>query len=220
MTDKIKIALVDDHILLRCALASVINDFDNCIVSLEASNGEELLQKLKNTNDHPDIVLLDLNMPCMNGFDTMRNLKTTYPNIHVLMLTMYDAEITLIKLLQLGVKGFLRKDIDPAELKFAIYSVNNSGFYYSNLTAGKLASFFRNNSRENLRTLATNLDDQQLEFLKHACSDMTYKEIAFQMKLSPRSIDGIRDQLFIKLDVKSRVGLALMAIKNGLVSVN
>jgi two-component system invasion response regulator UvrY len=135
------------------------------------------------------------------------------------MLTMYDSELTLIRLLQAGVKGFLKKDIDPGELKFAINSVMQSGYYYSTQTAGRLANLFRNNSKENLRLKHAMLEDNEIGFLRMACSDLTYKEIAQKMRLTPRSVDALRDQLFMKLDVRSRVGLAMVAIKNGVVSL-
>ena len=218
MEPKIKIAMVDDHVLLRNALASLINGFDNCKVVSQANNGQEFIKGL-HISSLPDVVLLDLNMPVMDGFDTATWLKDNYPTIHVLMLTMYDSELTLIRLLQAGVKGFLKKDIEPSELKFAINSVMQSGYYYSTSTAGRLANLFRNSVRDNLRLQNAMLDEDQIRFLKLACSDKTYKEIAQEMKLSPRSVDALRDHLFVKLDVKSRVGLAMVAIRNGVVNL-
>ena len=213
----IKIAMVDDHVLLRNALANLIDSFDNCKVVLQCSGGEELTRKLAK-NNFPDLVLLDLNMPDMNGFETATWIKIHFPQIHVLMLTMYDSELTLIRLLQAGVKGFLKKDVEPIELKFAITSVMNVGYYYSTQTAGRLANLFRNNAKDNSRLQNSTLSELEMNFLRLICTDLTYKEIALKMKLSPRSIDSLRDRLFIKLDVKSRVGLAMIAIRNGLIS--
>jgi len=209
--------MVDDHVLLRNALASLINSFDNCKVIYEANNGSEFIDKLS-TFLIPDVVLLDLNMPVMDGFDTAVWLRDNHPKIHVLMLTMYDSELTLIRLLQAGVKGFLKKDVEPSELKFAINSVVQSGYYYSTQTAGRLANLFRN-SKDNLRLQNSTLNDQEIKFLKFACTDLTYKEIAQSMNLTPRSVDALRDQLFLKLDVKSRVGLAMVAIRNGVINL-
>ena len=214
----IKLAMADDHALLRNALASLINSFDNCKVIYEAGNGKELITKMQQ-HPIPDVVLLDLSMPVMDGFDTAAWLNAHYPQVHVLMLTMYDSELTLIRLLQAGVKGFLKKDIEPSELKFAINSVIHEGYYYSTHTAGRLANLFRNNKRDNIRLQNTMLSDQEIEFLKFTCTDMTYKEIAQKMSLTPRSVDALRDQLFVKLDVKSRVGLAMVAIRNGIVTI-
>jgi DNA-binding NarL/FixJ family response regulator len=215
-SEKIKLALVDDHILLRNALATLIDSFDNCQVVHESNDGAEFIEKLSRKPE-PQIVLLDLNMPLMDGHETAIWLKKNKPHIHVLMLTMYDSDLTLIRLLQAGVKGFLKKDVHPSELKFALTSIIQSGYYYSTRTAGKLANLFRGNARENLRLQNSMLSEEEIGFLKHACSDMTYKEIAQQMGLTPRTIDVLRDQLFIKLDVKSRVGLAMVAIRNGLI---
>jgi two-component system invasion response regulator UvrY len=217
--NEIKIAIVDDHVLLRSALAGLIKNFGDCKVVFEADNGLELIEKIK-VKDKPDVILLDLNMPVMDGFDTALWLKEHFSEVHVVMLTMYDAEVTMIRLLQSGVKGFIKKDADPSELKFAIHSVMHSGYYYSTQAAGRLANLFRSHSRDNIRLQNSMLDDKEIRFLKLACSDLTYKEIAQTMCLTPRSVDAVRDQLFIKLDVKSRVGLAMVAIRNGIVSLN
>jgi len=215
--DSIKVALADDHILLRNALAALIDSFDDCRVINQSGNGKELISAISG-GVVPDVVILDLNMPEMDGFETAALLSKKFPNVHVLMLTMYDSELSLIRLLQSGVKGFLKKDIHPSELKFAIQTVVKSGYYYSNHTTGKLVSLFRNNTEGSLRLQNAMLSEQEISFLKLACSDLTYKEIAQKMGLNPRSIDTLRDHLFIKLDVKSRVGLAMVAIRNGVVT--
>lgn len=219
MDKKVNIAMVDDHILLRNALASLINGFGDCHVLFEVNNGRQLIERLKN-QPHPDIVLLDLNMPEMDGYATAYWMQENLPDIHVLMLTMYDSELTLIRLLQAGVKGFLKKDVPPSELKFAIHAVMSSGFYYSTQTAGRLANLFRSSARDSARLQNAMLSEQEVEFLKLVCTDKTYKEVAMNMKLSPRSVDALRDQLFVKLDVKSRVGLAMVAIRNGIIHFN
>lgn len=213
----INVALADDHVLLRNALAALINSFGDCKVVQEASNGKELLDKIKHSRP-PDVAILDLNMPQMDGFETAKKLLKLYPRVHVLMLTMYDSELSLIRLLQSGVKGFLKKDIHPSELRFAIQSVIQSGFYYSNHTTGKLVNLFRSHQGSTISLQKAMLSDQEIEFLKLACTESTYKEIAQEMKLNPRSIDTLRDQLFIKLDVRTRVGLAMIAIRHGIVT--
>jgi len=214
---EIKVAMADDHVLLRNALANLIDSFEHCKVIHQSGNGNELIARI-NDDAIPDIILLDLNMPILNGFETAKWLQKNCPQAAILMLTMYDSELTLIQLLQVGVKGFLKKDIHPSELKFALHSVMESGYYYSNHTTGKLVNLFRNNSENNLGVYKAILNEQELLFLKLACSDLTYKEIARQMGLNPRSVDNLRDQLFTKLDVKSRVGLAMVAIKHGVVT--
>lgn len=211
-----KITLTDDHQLLRNALASLIDSFGDCKVIHQANNGEELVAQLK-ISPPPDIAILDLNMPKMDGYETACWLKEHHPQVQVLMLTMYDAEATMIRLLQAGVKGFLKKDVHPSELRFAIQSVIQHGYYYSHNTTGKLVNLFRNNSDASIQK--NMLSDQEIEFLKLAATDLTYKEIAVEMDLNPRSVDNLRDHLFEKLDVKSRVGLAMYAIRQGLVGL-
>lgn len=213
----IRIAMADDHVLLRSALASLIDSFEDCQVILEAGNGKELIAAISK-DKMPDLVILDLNMPEMDGLETAGRLQQQYPDIKVLMLTMYDSELSLIRLLQAGVRGFLKKDIHPTELKFALQSVVQAGYYYSNHTTGKLVNLFRQHSESNSLLQRSILSDQEIRFLKLACSDLTYKEIAQQMGLNPRAVDTLRDQLFVKLDVKSRVGLAMLSIRHGLVT--
>lgn len=210
----IKVALADDHVLLRNALATLIDSFGDCKVIQEANNGIELIEQIKGTQP-PDVAILDLNMPQMDGLETATWLQVNHPYVPILMLTMYDSELVLIRLLQTGVKGFLKKDIHPSELKFAIHSVIQSGYYYSNHTTGKLMNLFRKHDEHSLTLQKTMLSDQELVFLKMACSEMTYKEIAIKMNLNPRSVDNLRDSLFNKLDVKSRVGLAMFAMRHG-----
>jgi two-component system invasion response regulator UvrY len=213
--DYIQVALADDHVLLRNALATLIDSFGDCKVIQQASNGRDLIEQIKRTQV-PDVAILDLNMPQMDGYEMAIWLQINHPDVHVLMLTMYDSELALIRLLQSGVKGFLKKDIHPSELKFAIHSVIQSGYYYSSHTTGKLMNLFRKHDEHSPTLEKTMLSEQQLMFLKMACSEMTYKEIALKMNLNPRSVDNLRDSLFSKLDVKSRVGLAMFAMRHGI----
>jgi DNA-binding NarL/FixJ family response regulator len=204
--------------MLRNALAARINEFENFKVVEQCSHGKELIQTLE-TNPEPDLVLLDLNMKEMNGMETAQWLKNNRPSIKVLMLTMYDSELTLIQLLQLGVKGILHKSASPADLRAAITTIATEGQYFSNHTTTKLVNMVNNKEVGTKRLQKSLLNDEEVFFLQLACSDMTYKEVAQRMKLNPRTVDSIRDQLFIKLDVKSRVGLAMVAIRNGIVSL-
>jgi len=213
----IKVAMADDHILLRNALASLINNSGECSVVFECSNGNELISKIK-LGPNPDVVILDLNMPEMNGHQTALYLQKNHPDIKILMLTMYDSELALIRLLKAGVKGVMKKDIQPTELMHAIQSVHIHGYYYSAQTSSKLAGLFRDETTSQSIDKIM-LSEIELEFLKHVCSELTYKEIAVELKMNPRAIDGMRDNLFTKLDVKSRVGLAMYAIKHGIVAV-
>ena len=215
--DFIKIALVDDHVLLRNALASLINKFEDCRVIHQSGNGKELTKAIL-SGLVPDIIILDLNMPHMDGHQTALWLNKHYPEINVLMLTVYDSDLSIIRLLQCGVKGFVKKDVHPKELKFAITSIMNTGFYYSHNTTGKVVSFFSKTDDGITKLQKAILSDEETMFFKLICTDLTYKEIAARMNLNHRTVDTMRDHLFERLDVRSRVGLVMIAIKQGIVS--
>lgn len=212
-TSHISVILADDHILLRNALANLINNFGEYKVIGQASSGFEAI-KIIQGGKKPQVAILDLNMPDGNGYETARWLRDNEPEIQVLMLTMFDSDIALIRLLQAGVKGFLKKDVHPAELKFAIRSVAESGYYYSHNATGKLVNLFRKGQESSAIHKAV-LSELEISFLKNCATELTYKEIAIEMNLNPRAVDNLRDNLFTKLDIKSRVGLAMYALKHG-----
>jgi len=212
------IVLVDDHSLLRIGLAQLVESLGN-IVLFEADNGKEFLEKL-DKKSLPDIVLMDINMPEMDGFQTTQWLKNNHPSIKVLALSMYDNETSIIRMLKCGARGYILKDSEPAELKAAIHALEDKGFYYSELVSGKLMHAINKMEDEggDLKNLVP-LNDRETEFLKYSCTELTYKEIADRMFVSPRTIDGYRDALFEKLHLKTRVGLVMYAIKNGIVNL-
>ena len=160
-------------------------------------------------------------MPEMDGYDTAQWIKTNHPDIKILALSMYDNEMAIIRMLKCGARGYILKDSEPAELKSAIDDVMRKGFYYSELVSGKLLHAINTMDEDGsgLKSM-TKLNERETDFLKYACTEMIYKEIADKMFVSPRTIDGYRDALFEKLNVKTRVGLVLYAIRNGVVSVN
>lgn len=208
--------MVDDHILIRDTLAMAINSFEQCEVILLADNGQAFIDKLQ-PGRLPDLVIMDLYMPVLGGYDTIKWLKQHYPEIYILVLTMYDSELALIKLIQCGVRGFLKKDIHPAELKLAIQSTMNTGYYHSYDLTGRVMNMIRKEEPIHSRMNTIVISENEMTFLKLAATDLTYKEIARQMEVSPRTIDNYRDALFLKLNVKSRVGLVLYAIKNAVI---
>lgn len=213
-----QIILVDDHIVLRDALRKLIHSFDEFSVIATAENGQDLIEKISAGNV-PDIILLDLNMPVLDGYDTAHWLQQNMPKIKIIVLTMFDTEIPLIRLLQTGVRGFLKKDIHPAELHTALLAIAGNGYYYSHSTTGKLANVFQKTHMANSSFEKGIITPSEISFLKLAATDMTYKEIAFKLNLSPSTVDNYREALFDKLDIKSRVGLAIYAIKNGIVTI-
>ena len=217
--NKPSVALVDDHVLLRNGLASLVRSFDDYDILIEANNGKDFIDKLE-PNLLPDIVLLDINMPHMDGYETALWLKRNHPEVKVLALSMYDNENAIIRMLKNGARGYILKDIDPNEFKSAMDSLVRKGFYYSEMVTGKLIHAVNNldDSHESIKQIV-GLNEKEIEFLKLICSELTYKEIAERMCLSPRTIDGYRDGLFEKLNAKTRVGLVMYAIKNGIVNI-
>lgn len=210
-------ALVDDHVLLRNGLAGVVKTFGDYEVLFEANNGKHFIEQLEE-HELPEIILLDINMPEMDGFETATWLKKMHPQVKVLALSMYDNENAIIRMFKAGAKGYILKDCDPQELRTALDSVVRKGYYYSETVTGRLIHTINQLDEEesNIKQLVQ-LNEREIEFLKLACTEMTYKEIADKMFLSPRTIDGYRDSLFEKLNAKTRVGLVMYAIRNGIV---
>lgn len=217
MTKTLRIALVDDHVLLRKSLADLLHKL-GYMVPLECSNGAAL-KNIMSAGSAPDLILMDINMPVMDGFDTTSWLSTHYPAVKVLALSMYDDENAIIRMIKNGAKGYVLKDIEPNELKVAIENVVHKGFHYSEEVTGKLVHSIHQKDQNGTYGDAIQLSERETEFLKLVGTEMTYKEIALQMHISPRTVDGYRDTLFEKLNVKSRVGLVIYAIKKGILRI-
>lgn len=212
--NKYKIVIVDDHLLFSNSLKKLIEGFADYEVTKQIGNGKELVEYLSKESNPPDLILLDVKMPMMGGKATMDWISSNHPTLKVLVLSMDDDESTIIYMLRKGAKGYILKDIDPKAFKEAIDNVLHKGFYHSErVSAVLLGEIHKPEETE------TRLNKRELAFLDLACSDKTYKEIASEMFLSPKTIDGYRAALFKKLNVKSRVGLAMYAIKNGLVEI-
>ncbi|HLG40463.1 MAG TPA: response regulator transcription factor [Chitinophagaceae bacterium] len=211
-----QIALVDDHTLLRNGLASIVQSFEGYAVLFEAGNGKDFIQQLK-TYDAPDIVLLDINMPEMDGFETADWIKQNLPSAKILVLSVMDTDTIIINMLKKGARGYILKDSKPAIFKQALDNIRDSGFYMNELVSNKMFSYVLNEEEKGKEAfLVANLSSNEKAFLKMVCSEMTYKEIAQEMKLSPRTVDGYRDDLLKKLKVQSRIGLVIFAIKYGI----
>jgi DNA-binding NarL/FixJ family response regulator len=217
----IKIALVDDHVLLRKSLANMLQQRGFPVV-LQADNGKQFIEGLQH-NELPDVVLMDINMPVMDGYAASQWVRTNHPGIRILALSVYDDENAIIRMLHSGARGYVLKDCEPEELTSAIEILAEKCIYHSELVSSKLMHKLQNGSAAgnagNALNLRLVLTEKEKEFLRLNCSEMTYKEIAAKMGISPRTVDGYRDQLFEKLDIKSRVGLVLFAIKNKLIEI-
>lgn len=217
MSEKIKLALADDHTLFRKGVEELIDDFENMEVLYSVENGKELIQKLSTAKTLPDICLLDINMPQMNGFETAKKIKESWPEIKILAVSVYDSEFNILGMLRAGAGGYILKDSQPAILRKAIESLNENGFYHSELVTGKILHQFISKPKE---TSSSDLNDKEIQFLKLCCTEMTYREIADIMEISHRTIDGYRDQLFLKLNIKSRTGLVIYALKRGIATLD
>lgn len=211
------VGVVDDHHVMREGLAMLISSFEGFSVMFESGDGAQVIEQLQAGNI-PDLLLLDQNMPEVDGHATAKFIHQYYPSIRILVVSMYDTDSFLIRLLNAGARGFVKKDAEPGELRIAMQSIMREGFYHSNNTAGRITTTFRSPLRDELLAKRT-LNEQEIEFLQLITTESTYKVIAGIMCIPMRSLDTIRDNLFIRLGVKNRVGLAMYAIRSGIVHI-
>ena len=211
-SEKIAIAIVDDHTLFRSGLASLIVDFDEIKVAFEAKNGVDFQDKLKKSAQ-VDVVLMDINMPIMDGYVTTRWIKANHPEINVLALSMFEDEQATINMLKAGAGGYLLKESKPAELLLAIKTIKEKGFYINDLVSGRLLVSLKGGESKAV------FSERELAFLQFCSTELTYKEIASKMNVSPRTVDNYRESLFAKLNIKSRTGLVVYGIKNNLINI-
>lgn len=210
---KIKIALADDHKLFRSGLVALLKDLPAFEIIYEANDGKELLEKIEG-KIKPDILLLDIKMPNVNGFEVVTKLKADYPLIKIIVLSMFSDETTVMKMVKAGVEGYILKDANQQEFIEGIEAVAKDDVYYSKSINKIIQKSFIQKP-----IIGVKLNANETIFLKLLCQQLSNKEIADKMCLSVRTIDGYRDQLFDKLAVKSRVGLVLYAIKNKIVEI-
>ncbi|MEN2489030.1 response regulator transcription factor [Flavobacterium sp. B11] len=211
---KRKIIIVDDHLLFSQSLELLIKSFGDYEVIERFENGKVFIDYLdENNSTEIDLILLDVNMPVLDGLSTMKWLKDNRPDLKVIALSVNDDEEIIIKMITNGAKGYLLKDTSPEIFKEAIECVVEKGFYFTELVSGMLINKVNSDNKR------ISLKEKEIVFIKHACTEMTYKEIASEMCLSPKTIDGYRESLFDKLEIKTRIGLVLYAIKHKIVFV-
>jgi DNA-binding NarL/FixJ family response regulator len=211
---KINIGIVDDHQLFLKSLSVLIESFPTFKITLDALNGESLLNKLSTAEVLPDILLLDVNMPVMDGASTATIISSRYPQIKMVALSMKDDDVSVIKMIKAGCCAYLLKDIHPDELEKALNEVYSKGYYNADVSNINYRRLILKTKEEEIV-----FNDRERAFLKLACSDLTYKQIANEMHLSERTIDGYRESCFQKLNVQSRTGMALEALRRNLVSL-
>ncbi len=217
MKQKTRIALADDHALFRRGIANLLSEFDDIEVVFDVANGKELQQAM-HTHTDIDVILMDITMPVMDGYAATAWVKQNHPLIHVLALSMFDEDIAVIGMLKAGAGGYVLKESTPIELYRAINEIKERGIYINEMVSGKMLRSFQ--GQETNTTDTIHLTERETEFIRLCVSELTYKEIADKMNIAPRSVENYRENLFEKLQMKSRVGLVLYAIKNGIVKVN
>ena len=206
------IVIIDDHILIANALSSIISNFNQFEVLYVCENGQDFQDKLK-SKPVPDIVLLDISMPVMDGFETAKWLKETHPNVLIMALSMQDDEQSLIKMIKHSAKGYMLKNVHPTELEKGLNTLVQNGHYFPEWAASKIFTSISDDTIDAASKIS--LSSREEEFLKYTVTEMTYKQISEKMFCSPRTIENYRDSLFEKLELKTRVGLAVFALKNG-----
>jgi two-component system, NarL family, invasion response regulator UvrY len=213
------IFLVEDHVVVRNGLKGLVEAMGNFKVTGEFDNGKDLIALLPDAG--PDVIIMDLTMPVMDGETTMKWMKKNAPDMRVLILTLDTNEQTIINLFKLGVRGYLPKTCDASVLKEAIGDIIHSGYYHNELLSNALRNEEARPRKDERSQILAQLSEREMEFLRLVCSseELTYEEIAIRMTAHRRTIDNYRESLFEKFDIKSKTGLVLFAIKHGIVGL-
>ena len=215
MDGTIRVAIAEDHTLVRDSLKMQIEALSGISFLFAAKNGKELIQNIQRSQNLPHVCILDINMPQLDGFDTLNELKNKWPEIGVLMLTGYEHEMFIVRTILDGASGYLEKTCDFSTVATAIRSIHSTGMFFSDTISMKFLA-----SVKNRRISLPVFTVSELEVLKHCCSDMSYGEIAAKMGCTQKSVEGHKDSLFRKLEVNNRVGLVLFAIQYGIVQLD
>lgn len=199
--------MADDHPMHLIPVGIFIEQEEGIKVVAQGTDGSSLIEKMVVLDELPNVCLLDINMEPMDGFQTLVEIKKRWPQIYCLILTAFPDDPNIIQMIRLGANGFLIKSMGPAEVVKAIKAVMEHGYYYSNVANETTYNLVKDN-----KVKMQELNPREIEFLKYTCTDLTYPEIAAEMKSTPKAITGLRDRLCEKLDVDSRVSLALTAV--------
>ena len=216
----IHLAIADDEALFRKGMISLLQDEQDMEIVLEASDGEDLLQQLQQAEKMPDVLLLDLNMPRLNGIETAKIIRSTYPELKIVVLSTYFSSAFVLKMIEIGAAAYLPKDSDPAEMRQTILDVLAKGFSYSRQVLEMLHQNLQQKSRPSLRIpFGIELTSREQEILQLICEECTTAEIAEKLYISPRTVDGHRNNLLEKLGCKNVAGLVVYAIQYELVHI-
>lgn len=212
----ITVAIADDHKIFRKGVILSLKPYNNIQFILEAENGEELIKGVK--VKQPDIVLMDLKMPVKDGIETTKYLNKHFPDIRILILTMFEDERFVGHLMDSGANGYLLKSTEPSEIRQGIMDVMKTGFYLNNFVNRVLIkkNYAKQKFNPNLSSEIV-VSDREKEVLSLVCMEFTAQEIAAQMDISPRTVEAIKDRLMERFGVKNSVGLVFFAMKNSLI---
>ncbi len=214
--DEIKVAIADDHKIFRKGVIISLRHYSNIKFVLEAENGQELLDELKEVK--PDVILMDLRMPVKDGIETTKYISQHYPDIGVLVLTMHEDERFVIHLMENGASGYLLKSTDPAEIKKAIMDVVEKGYYLNNFVNRILIKKSQNKNRivPSLKK-EVEISDKEREVIQYICLEFTSAEIGEKMGISARTVESIKERLMERFGLKNTAGLVFFAVKNYLI---
>lgn len=213
----IQVALVDDFTITRNGIRSILNMDAEICVMLEAGNGQQLLNQL-NCESLPDVAIIDINMPEMDGLATLISVKQKFPEIGCLMLTHLHEEDAIINMIYKGANGYLHKSCDPVLIPRAVHAVYENGFF-QNPAWRNLTSHERHGITSTCFQGKEPLTSKEVEFIRLSARNLTYNQIATIMKLSPKTVQNYRDNLFAKLQINTRSALTLYGVKNGIIHV-
>jgi len=212
----IKVAIADDHVLFRTGVKTALSMKKDIRMIAEADNGMQLLNLLKHMQ--PDVILLDIQMPIMDGINTLPEIKKLYPDIKVIMLTMHNDHSMISKLMELGANAYLTKNSDSEVIYEAVKTVHQQEYFFNQLTNKALIDGLRlKRQAESAAPSDAKLTDKEVTILKMMCEEKSTKEIADLVDLSPRTVEAIRDKLKTKTGAKSMAGLVMYAVKAGII---
>lgn len=215
--EEILIAVVDDHAMFRQGISSLLTEHGGIKIVFDAPNGAVMKEKITK-HPLPQVILMDITMPIMNGYEATKWIKQNYPQVKVLALSMFEDDEPIIQMLKSGAGGYILKESNASDLVYAIKTIAKHDYFLNDLVSGKLLRSIQEELRAP-QSAAPELSVNEMKFLELCCTELTYREIADRMCLSPHTIDNYRDAIFSRFDIKSRTGLVLFAIKNGIVKM-